>query len=65
MYETLIELLMSLSGGSPLIWALVVVLVIAGTGLLLHYFWEAVLKGMGALARSHRTSGRRPGGSQG
>ncbi len=63
MYESLAELLRSLSSGSPLIWAFSVVLVIAGTGLLLHFFWEAVLKGIGTLARSHRPSGRSPGRS--
>ncbi len=57
MYETLTELLTNLSSGSPLIWAFLVLLVIAGTGLLLHFFWEAVLKGIGALAQSHRHSG--------
>ena len=58
MYETLIELLRSLSSGPPLIWAFLVTLVMAGTGLLLHFFWEAVLKGIGTLARSHRPAGR-------
>ena len=57
MYETLTELLRSLSSGPPLIWAFLVTLVMAGTGLLLHFFWEAVLKGIGTLARSHRASG--------
>ena len=65
MYETLTELLKSLSSGSPLIWAFSVVLVIAGTGLLLHFFWEGVLKGFGTLARSHRPSGPSSGGSSG
>ena len=65
MYETLTELLRSLSSGAPLIWAFSVVLVIAGTGLLLHFFWEAVLKGIGALARSHRSSGPSTGLDQG
>ena len=51
MYETLTEFLINLSSGSPLIWASLVLLVIAGTGLVLHFFWEAVLKGIGALAR--------------
>ena len=57
MYETLTELLKSLSSGPPLIWAFSVVLVIAGTGLMLYFFWEAVLKGIGTLARSHRPTG--------
>ncbi len=57
MYETLTELLTSLSSGSPLIWAFSVLLVIAGTGLILHFFWEAVLKGIGTLGRRHRPSG--------
>ena len=57
MYETLTELLTNLSSGSPLIWAFLVLLVIAGTGLLLHFFWEAVLKGIGTLVRSRRPSG--------
>ena len=65
MYETLHELLRNLSSGPPLIWAFSVVLSIAGTGLLLHFFWEAVLKGIGTFARSHRPSGRSPSGSTG
>ncbi len=63
MYETLTELLRSLSSGPPLIWAFLVTLVMAGTGLLLHFFWEAVLKGIGTLARSHRPSGPNSGRS--
>ena len=63
MYETLTEMLRSLSSGTPLIWAFSVVLVIAGTGLLLHFFWEAVLQGIGKLARSRHPSG--PGSSPG
>jgi len=67
MYETLTEFLRNLSSGPPLIWAFSVVLVIAGTGLLLYFFWEAVLKGIGTLARSHRpiggSTGTGPGSS--
>ena len=40
-----------------LLAAFSVLLVIAGTGLLLHFFWEAVLKGIGTLVRSRRPSG--------
>ena len=63
MYEELSQFLINLSSGSPLIWAFSVLLVIAGTGLLLYFFWEAVFKGIVALARSQRPSD--PGANSG
>ena len=56
MYETLTELLRNLNSGPAVIWALLVMLVIAGTGLILHFFWEAVFKVIGALTQSRRPS---------
>ena len=49
MYESLSEFLKNLSSGSPLVWAFLVMLVVAGTGLILHFFWEGFFTAIRAL----------------
>jgi ABC-type phosphate transport system auxiliary subunit len=44
MYESLSELLRSTAAGNPWIWAMVVMAVVAITGLLLYLFWEGILR---------------------
>ncbi len=45
MYEALINFLRSFSAQYPLPWALLVMAVISGAGLLLYGFWELTLRG--------------------
>ena len=49
MYQALSEFLKSFSADFPILWALLVMVVIGGTGLTLYAFWEAVLKGLAAV----------------
>ncbi len=51
MYESLTHFLKTFSADSPLLWALLVMVVIAAAGLVLYGFWEVVLRGL-ALAFS-------------
>ncbi len=44
MYDSLITFLRSLSADSPLLWALLVVGVVAAVALVLYAFWEVVLR---------------------
>ena len=45
MYESLTGFLKTFSSQSPILWALLVMGVIALTGLVLYGFWEIVLRG--------------------
>ena len=44
MYDSLGEFMNNLSADNPLLWALLVMAVVAGTGLILFAFWELVLR---------------------
>jgi hypothetical protein len=44
MYDALASFLQDLSSQSPLLWALLVMAVVAGTGLGLYALWEMVLR---------------------
>ncbi len=58
MYQALTEFLITFSSDFPILWALLVMAVIAGTGLGLYAFWEIVLRGASAVfgAYSNRSS---------
>ena len=43
MYDSLTEFMKNLSADSPVLWALLVMAVVASTGLFLYAFWELVL----------------------
>ncbi|MCY4366009.1 MAG: hypothetical protein OXE17_07290 [Chloroflexi bacterium] len=63
MYESLTHFLKTFSAESPFLWALLVMAVIAMTGLVLYGFWEIVLRGVGlALGGGDRGNGSGPGG---
>lgn len=47
MYESLTHFLKTFSSEFPFLWALLVMAVIAVTGLVLYGFWEIVLRGVG------------------
>lgn len=47
MYESLTHFLQTFSVESPLLWALLVMVIIAVAGLSLYGFWEIVLRGVG------------------
>ncbi len=44
MYDTLTDFMKSFSADNSVLWALLVMGVVAATGLLLYAFWEVVLK---------------------
>jgi predicted permease len=44
MYDSLASFLRNFSVDFPLLWALLVMAVVAGTGLSLYVFWELVLR---------------------
>ena len=43
MYDSLTEFMRTFSTGHPVLWAFLVMGVVAATGLLLYAFWEVVL----------------------
>ena len=53
MYEALSQFLITFSSDFPILWALLVMAVIAGTGLGLYAFWEIVLRGASAIFAAH------------
>ena len=57
-YESLTSFLKTFSSQSPILWALLVMGVIALTGLILYGFWELVLRGISLTV----SSGSRNGG---
>ena len=59
MYESLVHFLKTFSAESPLLWALLVMAVIAVAGLGLYAFWELLLRGL----RLAFSGGRRGNGS--
>ncbi len=60
LYDALANFLTTFSAESPLLWALLVMAVIAVAGLVLYGFWEIVLRGLGLIF-----GGRGEGGSPG
>ena len=44
MYDTLTNFLQDFSSRSPLLWALLVMAVVAGTALVLYNFWQLLLR---------------------
>lgn len=62
MYESLTHFLKAFSAESPLLWALLVMAVIAVAGLALYCFWEVVLRGIGMAFGGGKPNG---GGTQG
>ncbi len=44
MYESLAEFLQDTSSQAPLLWAILVMAVVAGTALVLYNFWQLVLR---------------------
>ena len=60
MYQALSKFLITFSSDFPILWALLVMAVIAGTGLGLYAFWEMVLKRASAVfgGHSNRNSNR-------
>ncbi len=44
MYDSLTEFMRTFSTAHPLLWAFLVLGVVAATGLLLYAFWEVVLR---------------------
>ena len=59
MYDTIIEFIATFSADYRLLWALLVVAVVACTSLLLFVFWEAALR-LFFLPWASRKNGRRP-----
>ena len=61
MYQTLTDFLISFSAAQPVLWALMVMVFVAATGLFLYGFWEVVLRGLGRLwaAKNRRPAGPR------
>ncbi len=56
MYESLSEFLRTAAAGNPLVWALLVMAVVASTGLALFLFWEGLFR---LLAPGSRSGGSR------
>lgn len=44
MYDSLSSFLKTFSAEFPILWALIVLVVVAGTGVFLYGFWELVLR---------------------
>ena len=62
MYESLTHFLKTFSADSPLLWALLVMVVIAAAGLVLYGFWEMVLRAVGlTLGGGHDRDGQGSG----
>ena len=66
MYESLVHFLKTFSAESPLLWALLVMAVIAVAGLGLYAFWELLLRGLRlAFSGGRRGNGDAPGNRPG
>ena len=59
MYDTITEFMTTFSADYPLLWALLVVAVVACTSLLLFVFWETALR-IFLLPWGSRKNSRRP-----
>ena len=62
MYQALTDFLVNFSAHQPLLWALLVMLFVAGVGLFLYGFWEVTLRGLGRLwvKKNRGPAGPRP-----
>ncbi|HEU0020769.1 MAG TPA: hypothetical protein VFR55_03735 [Dehalococcoidia bacterium] len=49
MYDALTRFLGTFSADNPILWTVLVIVVIGGTGLGLYAFWEVVLKAVSAV----------------
>ncbi len=65
MYQSLTHFLQTFSSESPILWALLVMIVIGGTGLTLYVFWELALKGLFSLFTRRNSGGPNKGPDQG
>ena len=63
MYQSLTHFLQTFSVEHSLLWALLVMAVIASAGLLLYGFWELLLRGLGRVIAAGRRAG--PGNATG
>ena len=61
MYDTATEFMRTLGAGHPVLWALLVMAVVAGASLFLSGFWEAVWR-LASCKESLTKNGRRPSG---
>jgi predicted permease len=61
MYDSLASFLRSFSADFPILWALLVMAVIAGAGFALYAFWELALRWLSSAfhPRSHDSEGPR------
>ncbi len=61
MYDSLASFLRNFSVNFPVLWALLVMAVVAGTGLILYVFWELALRWVSSIftPRSRNSEGRR------
>ena len=59
MYDTLTEFLKTFSADHSVLWALLVVAVVAATSLVLFLFWETVLRLLFSGGPVKKTTGRR------
>jgi hypothetical protein len=60
MYDSLVNFLTHLSTQLPLLWALLVMAVVAGAGLVLYLFWELLLRWLfSTWANTRRRTGGR------
>ena len=57
MYESLTHFLKTFSADSPLLWALLVMVVIAAAGLVLYGFWELALRLAGLVLSGGKNNG--------
>ena len=57
MYDSLFNFLKNFSVDFPVLWSLLVVVVVGGTGLFLYWCWEVALKWVGLLFRSRENHG--------
>jgi NADH:ubiquinone oxidoreductase subunit 5 (subunit L)/multisubunit Na+/H+ antiporter MnhA subunit len=58
MYQNLSHFLQRFSAEYPLLWALLVMVVIAGVALFLYGFWELVLRGLSRIFGSRNRDAR-------
>lgn len=53
MYDALTNFLRTFSADYPILWALLVIVIMGGSGLGLYGFWEVVLKAVSAVFSRH------------
>ncbi|MDP6548731.1 MAG: hypothetical protein QF659_01480 [Dehalococcoidia bacterium] len=60
MYDAFTDFLITFSAGHSILWALLVVGVVASTSVILFVFWELVLRLLFSGGPVKKTAGRRP-----